>query len=65
MRAFIKYMDELAWKAVLTGWTLSTKKVESGNNVLKNELNWTAKEDKKSSNNWKALNAIFNGVSPT
>ena len=31
----------------------------------KSELNKIAEEDKQSSNNWKALNAIFNGVSPT
>ena len=29
------------------------------------ELEWSLEEDKKSSNNWNALNAIFNGVSPT
>ena len=65
MRAFIKSMDELAWKAVLTGWTPPTKKVESGNKVPKSKLDWTTEEDKLSSNNCKALNAIFNGVSPT
>ena len=31
----------------------------------KSELEWSPEEDKQSSNNWKALNAIFNGVSPT
>ena len=31
----------------------------------KSELDQTAMEYKQSSNNWKALKAIFNGVSPT
>ena len=31
----------------------------------KSDLEWSTKEDKQSSNNWKALNAIFNRVSPT
>ena len=31
----------------------------------KSELEWSFEEDKQSSNNWKAFNAIFNGVSPT
>ena len=65
MGAFIKSMDELAWKAVLTGWTPPTKKDESGNEVPKSELDWIAEENKQLSNNWKALNAIFNRVSPT
>ena len=58
-------MDELAWKVVLTGWSLYTKENELGKEVPKNELEWTTEEDKKSSNNWKGLNAIFSGVSPT
>ena len=62
MRAFIKSMDELAWKAILTDWT---KKDESGSEVPKSELDWTVEENKQTSNNWKALNDIFNQVSPT
>ena len=58
-------MDKLAWKAVLTDWTPPIEKDESSKEVHKSELNKTAEEDKQSSNNWKALNAIFNGVSPT
>ena len=65
MHAFIKSMDELAWKAVLTGWSPPTKEDESGQEVPKRELEWTIEENMESSNNWKALNAIFNGVSPT
>ena len=39
MHAFIKSMDELAWKVVLTNWTPPTKKDESGKDVPKSELN--------------------------
>ena len=63
MLAFIKSMDELAWKAVLTCWSPPTKEDESSKEVPKSKLEWTIEEDKKSSNNWKTLNAIFNGVS--
>ena len=38
MCAFVKSMDELAWKVVLTGWTPPTKKYESRNDVPKIEL---------------------------
>ena len=65
MLTFIMSMDELAWKAVLTGWTPPVEKDESSKEVHKSELNKTVEEDKQLSNNWKALNAIFNGVSPT
>ena len=58
-------MDELNWKAFLTGQPPPTKKDKLENNVPKIELEWSPEEDKQSSNTWKALNAIFNGVSPT
>ena len=51
MRAFIKSFDELTWKVVLTGWTPPTKKDELGNEFPKRKLDWTAKENKQSSNN--------------
>ena len=65
MSAFIKSMDELAWKAILISWTPPTRKDESGNDVPKSELEWSTEEDKQPSNNWKALNDIFKWVSPT
>ena len=64
MRACIKSVDELAWKSMMTGWSPPTKKDELGNNVHRSELEWSTKEDKLPSSNWKALNAIFKGVSP-
>ena len=48
----------------MTSWTPPTKKDESEKDGPKSELEWSSKEDKQSSNNWKALNAIFNRVSP-
>ena len=65
MGPFIKSMDELAWKAVLAYWTPPMEKDESGKDVPKSEVDCSAEEDKRSSNNWKTLNAIFNGVIPT
>ena len=38
MRAFIKSIDKLAWKAALTGWTPPIKKDEFENDVPKSEL---------------------------
>ena len=50
---------------MLTGWTTPTKEDESRNIVPKSEIEWSVEEDKLIVSNWKALNAIFNGVSPT
>ena len=49
---------------MLTGWTTPTKEDESSNIVPKSEIEWSVEEDKLTVSNWKALNAIFNGVSP-
>ena len=62
---FIKSMDELAWKVVITYWSPPSKEDESGKAVPKSELEWSIEEEKQSFNNWKTLNAIFNGVTPT
>ena len=45
LRAFIKSLDELAWKVFLTGWYPPTKEDESSKEMLKSELEWTTKED--------------------
>ena len=50
---------------MLTGWTPPTKIDASGNIVVKNEVEWPIEEDKLATSNWRALNAIFNGVDPT
>ena len=60
MRAFIKSQDEKAWRAVLSS---QTPPAESNDvTTVKSALNWTDAEDKLSSDNNKALHAIFNGV---
>ena len=45
MHTFIKSMDELAWKAVLTSWSPSTMENEFSKEVPKSELEWTIEEN--------------------
>ena len=65
MKAFIKALDERAWRSVLSGWTPPTTTDTEGKTIPKPELEWTSEEDKLASYNSKALNAIFNAVDPT
>ena len=51
MRAFIKSMDELAWKALMTDWSHPMKEDESGNEFPKSELEWKTEEDTQSPDN--------------
>ncbi|KAK2368373.1 gag-protease polyprotein [Trifolium repens] len=62
MIAFIKSMDQKAWKTIVTGWNHPIVTVEDGSSILKGERDWTPEEEAESNNNSKALNAIFNGV---
>ncbi|KAK2363199.1 gag-protease polyprotein [Trifolium repens] len=62
MIAFIKSMDQKAWKAIVTGWNRPIVTAEDGSSILKGERDWTPEEEAESNNNSKALNAIFNGV---
>ncbi|KAG9444921.1 hypothetical protein H6P81_016261 [Aristolochia fimbriata] len=62
MRAFIKALDEKAWKSILTNWTPSTITNAAGVTSIKPEVDWTAAEDKISNQNANSLNAIFYGV---
>ncbi|KAK2362046.1 gag-protease polyprotein [Trifolium repens] len=62
MIAFIKSMDQKAWKAIVTGWNHPIVTAEDGSSILKGERDWTPEEEAESNNNSKALNAIFNGV---
>ena len=62
MKAFIKSMDEKAWRAILTGWDHPMKNDDNGESVKKSEVEWTAVEDRLANSNSKALNAIFNAV---
>ena len=62
MRAFIKAIDERAWRSILTGWTHLTTTDSSNNVTLKPEETWSTDEDRIVNYNSKALNAIFNAV---
>ena len=62
MMAFIKALDERAWRSVLSCWKHSTITNYKGKTSQKLELEWTSEEDKLASYNSKALNAIFNAV---
>ena len=65
MWAFIKSIDEKAWRLVLRGWKPPTKTYDEGKTVPKDEAAWMPKEDSLSTQNSQALNVIFNGVDPT
>ena len=64
MVAFIKSMDNKAWKAVVKGWDPPMVVGLDGKatNVVKAEEDWDDKYEKSSERNSKALNALFNGV---
>ncbi|MCI00186.1 gag-pol polyprotein, partial [Trifolium medium] len=59
MMAFLKSMDSQTWKAIIKGWE---HPVWRGTTELKPEENWSKKEDELALGNFKALNALFNGV---
>ena len=62
MKAFIKSMDEKAWRAILTGWQHPMKTDDKNEVVKKPEIEWTTEEDRLANSNSKALNAIFSAV---
>ncbi|KAG9450312.1 hypothetical protein H6P81_010277 [Aristolochia fimbriata] len=65
MHAYIRALDERAGKSIEKGWKLPTKVVGEGaarKEILKDDSEWTDEDDKLSSCNAKALNAIFGGV---
>ncbi|CAM8920372.1 unnamed protein product [Rhodiola kirilowii] len=59
MKAFLKFLDEKAWRAVLVGWTLPLMANAEGIMVLKPDALWTDADEKVSAGNAKAMNAIF------
>ena len=63
MVAFLKYLDNKAWKDVLTGWEYPVV-TKNGEAIAdkKAEEQWTKEEDDLALGNSKALSAIFNGV---
>ena len=62
MKAFIKSMDEKAWRAILTGWQHPMKTDDKNEVVKKPEIEWSTEEDRLANSNSKALNAIFSAV---
>ena len=65
MKAFIKALDEKAWRSVLSGWSPPTIKDDEGKDITKPELSWSSDDDKLANYNSKALHAILNGVDAT
>ncbi|CAM8920238.1 unnamed protein product [Rhodiola kirilowii] len=59
MKAFLNYLDEKAWRAVLIGWTQPMMANTEGVMVVKPEALWTDADEKASVGNAKAMNAIF------
>ena len=62
MKAFIKALDEKAWRLVLTSLKHPTTKDDEGNVVITHEVKWSADDDRLANYNSKVLNIIFNGV---
>ena len=62
MKAFIKTLDEKAWKLVFTDWKHSTAKDDAGNVVLTLEVKCSADDDRLANYNSKTLNATSNGI---
>ena len=63
MKAFIKSLNEKAWKSILTGWSPPTDvDAQTGEIMVKSELNWSNNDDLLSRYNNMALHAMFNGV---
>ncbi|KAI3443888.1 hypothetical protein Pfo_000553 [Paulownia fortunei] len=62
MRAFIKFVDERAWCAVVIGWEHPMMINEQKEKVLKPEDQLNTEEEKNANYNSKALNAIFSAI---
>ena len=58
VKVYIKAIDEKAWRAILTGWTLPLT-TTNGVSTSKFEDTWSKDEDVLATTNFKALNAIF------
>ncbi|CAM8934538.1 unnamed protein product [Rhodiola kirilowii] len=59
MKAFLKSLNEKAWRAVFVGWTPPLVANTEGIMVLKPETQWTDADEKTAPRNSKAMNAIF------
>ncbi|KAI3456997.1 hypothetical protein Pfo_013660 [Paulownia fortunei] len=62
MRAFIKSVNEKAWKSVVFGWQHPVIENEKKEVILKPKDLWTTLDNELASYNSKALNAIFSVV---
>ncbi|CAM8877475.1 unnamed protein product [Rhodiola kirilowii] len=62
MKAFIKNVDEKAWRFVLTDWNPPLLATDEGKIVPKPETEWSEQEERLAMGNAKALNAIFSAV---
>ncbi|CAM8987050.1 unnamed protein product [Rhodiola kirilowii] len=62
MKAFLKSLDERAWRAVMIGWTEPMMANPEGVVMPKPEALWSEADDVAAVENSKALNAIFYGV---
>ncbi|CAM8880343.1 unnamed protein product [Rhodiola kirilowii] len=62
MKAFLKSLDERAWRAVMIGWTEPMMANPEGAVMPKSEALWSEVDDVAAVGNSKALNAIFYGV---
>ncbi|CAM8974538.1 unnamed protein product [Rhodiola kirilowii] len=62
IKAFLKSLDEKAWRAALVGWTEPMMANPEGVVMPKLEALWSEADDVAAVGNSKALNAIFYGV---
>ena len=62
MCIFLKSLDMKVWRSILIGWCPPTKIDDDGIIVVNTRSEWISKEDKSSTSNWMALNAIKYGV---
>ncbi|CAM8914420.1 unnamed protein product [Rhodiola kirilowii] len=62
MKAFLKSLDERAWRAVMIGWTEPMMANPEGAVMPKPEALWSEADDVAAVGNSKALNVIFYGV---
>ncbi|CAM8928987.1 unnamed protein product [Rhodiola kirilowii] len=62
MKAFLKSLDERAWRAVMIGWTEPMMANPEGVVMPKPEALWSEADDVAAVGNSKTLNAIFYGV---
>jgi hypothetical protein len=62
MVAFLKSMDQKAWREIITGWNHPIVTAVDGSTSLKEVADWSPEEENGANCNSNALNAIFNGV---